>query len=421
MSNVKTNLPKLNNTKSNNLQGLQNNLQLEAPKNTATNTSLTTPSLPTPIQNTTITPTGNTALTPTELNNLQKNLANTGLPTNNLQNLNKITSLNNQDISKLSNKELNNLSKTLENESLKLNNTIQKTNENLSKNVKENTKKNVSNNVKTNTVESPTIITQIIEKVEETSYFSYALQIIVGLIIIGVIIWLIRYMIIWYQTSSYNIPFLIANTKNAKYPLNISQDPKNVNYIPINRSDGQDGIQFTYGFWFLIDNLDYKKGEWKHMFHKGNASSFPNRAPGVFIHPTQNTIRVYMNTQDNILEYVDIENIPIRKWVYMNIILKQNTTDTKIGKQGITTLDVYINGYSKVRKELKSLPKQNNDDLWINMFGGFEGYMSNMKYYPYAVDFDEINSNIKAGPSTSNCIDTNEVPPYLDDNWWFSS
>jgi hypothetical protein len=256
---------------------------------------------------------------------------------------------------------------------------------------------------------------------EETSYLSYALQIVVGIIIIGIIIWFIRYLIIWYQTSSYNIPYIIPNTKNAKFPLNISQDSTNINYIPINRSDGRDGIQFTYGFWFLIDNLEYKKGEWKHMFHKGNPSSFPNRAPGVYIHPTQNTIRVYMNTQDNILEYVDVDNIPLRKWVYMNVILKQNTTDTKIGTQGTTTLDVYINGYSKVRKELKSLPKQNDDDLWVNMYGGFEGYMSNMKYYPYAVDFDEINKNIKIGPSASNCIDTNEVPPYLDDNWWFSS
>ena len=57
------------------------------------------------------------------------------------------------------------------------------------------------------------------------------------------------------------------------------------------------------------------------MFHKGNSSSYPNRAPGVWIHPDKNAVRVYMNTQDNILEYADIDNIPMSKWVYMNIIL----------------------------------------------------------------------------------------------------
>jgi hypothetical protein len=54
------------------------------------------------------------------------------------------------------------------------------------------------------------------------------------------------------------------------------------------------------------------------------------------------------------------------------------------------------------------------------MYGGFEGYLSNIRYYSYAVDFNEIYSNIQNGPSTNNCIDTGEVPPYLDDNWWFS-
>ena len=53
------------------------------------------------------------------------------------------------------------------------------------------------------------------------------------------------------------------------------------------------------------------------------------------------------------------------------------------------------------------------------MFGGFEGYISNIKYYAYAIDFTEINKMINEGPSVGNCIDTGEIPPYLDDNWWF--
>ena len=44
------------------------------------------------------------------------------------------------------------------------------------------------------------------------------------------------------------------------------------------------------------------------MFHKGNASSYPNRAPGVWLHPNKNDILFYMNTLDNILEYADIDS-----------------------------------------------------------------------------------------------------------------
>ena len=65
--------------------------------------------------------------------------------------------------------------------------------------------------------------------------------------------------------------------------------------------------------------------------------------------------------------------------------------------------------------------KQNDSDFWVSMFGGFEGYVSNIRYYSYAIDFNEINSMIKAGPSVNNCIDTGEIPPYLDDNWWFGN
>jgi len=227
-------------------------------------------------------------------------------------------------------------------------------------------------------------------------------------IVLVIIYYVAKYLLNKYQTSSTQTPYLLNGSKNAKHALVISQDPNSINYIPINKSDGQDGIQFTYGFWFLIDSFDHKKGEWKHIFHKGNSSSYPNRAPGVWIHPDKNAVRVYMNTLDNILEYADIDNLPVRKWIYMNIILNNKN------------LDLYINGYLKIRKELSSLPKQNDDDFWVSMFGGFDGYVSNIRYYSYAIDFNEINSMIKAGPSVNNCIDTGEIPPYLDDSWWFN-
>jgi glycosyltransferase involved in cell wall biosynthesis len=232
-------------------------------------------------------------------------------------------------------------------------------------------------------------------------------KVVIMIIVLVAIFYIAKYLLVRYQTASANTPYLLNGSKNAKHALVISQDSTSVNYIPIKQSEDQDGIQFTYGFWFVIEDFTYKKGEWKHIFHKGNSSSYPNRAPGVWIHPDKNAIRVYMNTLDNILEYADIDNIPMSKWIYMNVIVNNKN------------LDLYINGFLKIRKELSSLPKQNNDDFWVNMFGGFEGYISNIRYYSYVIDFNEINSMIKAGPSLNNCIATGELPPYLDDNWWF--
>jgi hypothetical protein len=243
---------------------------------------------------------------------------------------------------------------------------------------------------------------------EGDSIWMTVIKVVIMVVFLVAIYYIGNYLITRYLSAKTNSPMLLNTTKSAKNAMVISQDPNSVNYIPILKSDGQDGIQFTYGFWFLIENVDYKKGEWKHVFHKGNSSSYPNRAPGVWFHPDKNSLRVYMNTQDNILEFADVDEIPVRKWIYMNVILNNKN------------LDIYINGYLKIRKELSSIPKQNDDDFWINMYGGFEGYLSNMRYYAYAVDFNEIYNNIKSGPSTNNCIDTGEVPPYMDDNWWFT-
>ena len=242
---------------------------------------------------------------------------------------------------------------------------------------------------------------------EGESISSIITKVVIMIIVLAIIFYLAKYLLARYTSSAVSSSFLLNTSKNGKYALIVSQDPTNVNYIPINKSEERDGIQFTYGFWFLIEGFDYKKGEWKHIFHKGNSSAYPNRAPGVWIHPDKNAIRVYMNSLDNIIEYADVENIPIRKWIYMNIVLNNKN------------LDLYINGYLKIRKELTSLPKQNDGDFWVNMFGGFEGYVSNIKYYSYAIDFNEMNTTIRQGPSINNCINTGDVPPYLDDDWWF--
>ena len=217
------------------------------------------------------------------------------------------------------------------------------------------------------------------------------------------------YKLIFYLLYSKNdTPWIIKSSKNAKNVRVVTQDPKNENSITLYRSDNKlSGAEFTYSFWFVIENMQYKFGEWKHVFHKGNQTSNPNRAPGVFIHPRENTLRVYMNTYTNIMEHIDIPNIPIKRWVHCAIVLK--------GK----FLDIYINGYLKKRKELSGMVKQNFGDLWLNLFGGYEGYLSSMRYYRYALNYKNIETITRNGPSTEVCGDSGNLPPYLSDDWWF--
>lgn len=232
------------------------------------------------------------------------------------------------------------------------------------------------------------------------------LKIGITILILIALFYVAKYLFTRYQDSVYAAPMLLDGMKNGKHALVISQDPANPSYVPMPNSDNQSSLELTYDFWMLIDSYEYKKGEWKHVFHKGNSSSYPNRAPGIWLHPDTNAMRVYMNTQDNILEYVDVDNLPLRKWIHVSLVLHD------------MDLDVFINGYLKKRQKLTSVPKLNNGDFWVNMFGGFDGYLARIRYYARAIGVDEIAANVRAGPGNSSCIDTGQVPPYLDDDWW---
>ena len=85
-----------------------------------------------------------------------------------------------------------------------------------------------------------------------------------------------------------------------------------------------------------------------------------------------------MNTMSNYLEHLDIDNIPIKRWVCCVIVLNGQY------------LDVYINGHLKSRKKLESPAKQNFGDLWLSLYGGFDGYLSNLRYYRKALQYSEI-------------------------------
>lgn len=231
---------------------------------------------------------------------------------------------------------------------------------------------------------------------------------ICGLLILFIV--LIKNAIVYSYTQKMRKPWLIRGSKNAKNSLVIEQDPSDPNSATLNRSDNEEhGSEFTYSLWLVIDNLTYRKGKWKHIFHKGNNPPYPNRAPGLWLHPNSNSLRIYMNTYENILEYVDIHNIPIKKWIHLGIVLKEKN------------LDIYFNGNLKKRHILSSLARQNWGDVWINLYGGFEGYISKFRYYQYAVDFNGIEDIVNDGPSSDTCGGDKDLPGYLNNKWWIKN
>ena len=62
-------------------------------------------------------------------------------------------------------------------------------------------------------------------------------------------------------------------------------------------------------------------------------------------------------------------------------------------------VDVFFDGKLKMSKILKGAPKPNTDPMYVCYGGGFNGYISNMKYSNRAIGADKIHAMYKDGPT----------------------
>ena len=201
------------------------------------------------------------------------------------------------------------------------------------------------------------------------------------------------------------------------------RSPETKDSITIIRSvNATEGIEFTWSVWINIDDLTYNSGRYRCVFYKGNdyaknphmeesqGLNFPNNAPGLYIAPNSNSLIVMMNTFNVINEEIRIDDIPLNKWVNVIIRCENNT------------LDVYINGKIVKSHDLHGVPKQNYGDVYIAPNGGFDGYISNLHYFNYALGINEINRIAHNGPNTHMAGTKNinfNTSDYLSLRWFF--
>jgi hypothetical protein len=153
-----------------------------------------------------------------------------------------------------------------------------------------------------------------------------------------------------------------------------------------------------------------------------NNAQYLNLSPGLFLKKNGDTynLELIINTYDSknkvitdendIYEKIIIENIPIQKWVSTTIVCQ--------GK----TINVYINGLLTKSVTLINIPKQNYYDTYIGDSDGFKGYISSLRYYGYAIGYDEVQSLFASGPSLK-MLKTSDMPAstdYLSINWYFN-
>jgi len=210
-------------------------------------------------------------------------------------------------------------------------------------------------------------------------------------------------------------------------PQVIYQDPNQQGAITIYPSvNAPAGLEFSYSCFLLINKSTFQLGTkgLRHIFHKGSSTYKPFLGPGVFVDNNDNTLVIYMNEAENWNRYCKLPNIPIGKFFHLAIVVRN------------MNVDIYINGNVAHRMTLDSVPMQNFGDVYVfntqrfsekdsnpdpdalTVNGAATGLISTLTYTGYALNYEQIDRMVRTGPSTQLVSATQNLPPYLADNWW---
>lgn len=234
-------------------------------------------------------------------------------------------------------------------------------------------------------------------------------------------------MLIMYFTSPSTNPYVIKGKVDGNTSKIVSTDPTQNGSVPITRSNNQSkGLEFTWSFWIYINDLGSDGTKQQHIFNKGDRNygadgiATTNNSPGVYLKNNVNVtngnsaeLTIIMNTTEtnDANSTVTIRDIPMRKWVHIAIRMQN------------TIMDTYVNGIVTNRLVLLNTPKQNYYDINLFQNGGFNGNLSNLRYYSHSLNAFEINSIVYYGPDTAaSSLDTSATGNYTYlSNYWYSS
>lgn len=240
----------------------------------------------------------------------------------------------------------------------------------------------------------------------------------------------------WMMSPSRN-PYLVSGLLTGNMNLSFPQDGISSMSIPVERSNNEkSGLEFTWSIWVNLTGLP-AAGNYFHIFHKGDptVSTDPtqdtNNSPGLYVYrPTSSTstvpdnahLVVLMSSFDSTqkLYKVDIDNVPLKKWIHIAIRIQN------------TIMDVYMNGTLSQRTVFQNtVPRQNYGDVHIckpmgsSGSNGFNGYMSDLRYFDRALSVFSINNIVYFGPnlrpSSAASLNLNNTNAYFFDRLWYKA
>jgi hypothetical protein len=244
-----------------------------------------------------------------------------------------------------------------------------------------------------------------------------ALSIVFGIAIVVLIIMLVKYFL-----SDKNS---LSSVQNGQNSSTISASSLATN------SSGAPDSNFAYSIWFYVNDWNYRYGEPKVVFGRMGALSDASGGsisgvsgldpcPSVVLGAIENNLIVSLGCYPGVNEQPTtpggktvihncmVSNIPIQKWV--------NLTLSVYGR----TMDLYIDGKLVRTCLLPGIANINNNaDIYVTPKGGFNGWTSNLQYYPNSLNPQEawnIYAKGYGGGMLSNLFGSYQVEVSLIQN-----
>ena len=258
------------------------------------------------------------------------------------------------------------------------------------------------------------------------------------------------YIITWFSVPSKD-PYVVKGLINGNSYKVIPQDPNESNAVPIHRSNNENkGIEFTWSVWLRRNQTKeietYKS--YQHIFTKGAGDAIEDafestitttqqgrtdkgNGPGVYFFNDvdkreYNKIHIFMDletttadsyvnnhsTNNTVLipttSKIEIEDLPIGKWFHLAIRVENKV------------MDVYVNGTLSKRTLLEAFPKQNYDDIKVCGNGGFDGNLSDLRYFDNGLNVFQIMNITQKGPNMTSNDKKMDSYDYLANSWYMN-
>lgn len=218
------------------------------------------------------------------------------------------------------------------------------------------------------------------------------------------------------------IPYTLVSTTTPIQIIKQNGDKA----IPLLPSENErTGIEFSYGFFLWVDQSTFNGTiGLKNIFYKGlDSKPWPLIAPGVFMRSDTNTLVIVLNSYVDAFHSLEIENMPIGKWIHVILNFQKNALEVHINgriaqKMLFTDTAPYINSENMTFFSNYNGTITCPGNSPIIFAGAISGKVSGVVYTRYALSFSEIQKQVAKGPSKIIVADADLASVSLSDTWW---